>query len=260
MKEYLMDRKEKDDVIEKALTASKAFKAYNAALAELAKVKTAESVAKMDTLLKAKTDTFQALTDAVTNLTPSMVRELCSQSLFWILHKPLFPKDGGEMGWDQNRANEIVDAMKSIQSALERDGGQFKGNQDRIHLMRTRMLSASAVVVLCRETGMVPRNGLTAGFVECGLKKLDTKKQELYKAGDQKWEGLSKQYVFIQNALGHVLKQQDNRMQNRPVQQQQQQPTLMDVLPEGTDKMLKKHVGRSPRPGSRTSRKSEGRP
>ena len=261
MKQYLMSRETKDGIINNvALLASKAFKAFNSAL----NVKGTKDQATMDALLKAKTDTFQALIYAITNLNPDMVRELGNQAVYLLLHKPLFPKGGGEMGWNQNQGDEIVDAMKSIQSALENDGGQFRGNKDRIHLMRYQVLKASAVATLCRETGIVPRNGLTAGFVECGLKKLDAKQQDMYKTGNQGWETLSKQYAFIKNALGNVLKQGDRPQQHtqQATVQQAPQPTTGfkagDMLPPGTEKELRKHVsGKSPRSGERSPRRRQ---
>ena len=261
MKEHVMKREAKDAIVGLGLKASAAFKTYNTALAELVKNKTAEAVAAMDPLLKAKTDTFQALVDAVTNLNADMTRELGSQALYWFLHKPLFPKGGGEMGWDLDRGYEIVDAMKSIQSAMEGDGGQFKGDRNRIHLMRYQVLKASAVVTLCRETGIVPRNGLTAGLVEVGLQKLEAKQNELYQAGDQKWEGISKQYKFIAGALNGVLKsKREDRPQSRPTQQTSGTFTAEQSLPPNTSEELKKRTVDNPRPNRKGGKRGQSRP
>jgi len=250
---YLMTREEKNVIVELALKASMAFRAYNDALSE----KGAKDEVKMTKLMQDRDQTFATLTEAVAALDVSKVRELCKQFQYRLDHDPLVAKAKGEIDWDINKAQALVNAMRSLQSAMEHDGGQHKDNQDRIHVAKNRADTLNLFVAACRESGVKPENGMTPGTVRFMLRQLDKQREELVSVGDN--EGAirkAKLYRNVGQNFSWLLKQ-DDRPQSRPTQQPKLGTfTAAEALPEDTQKVLSRHVAKKGnRPGVRESRR-----
>lgn len=254
---HQMSREEKDGNITLAMAASKAFQVFNSALSE----KGAKDEAKMTKLMQERDTTFAALTEAVTNLNLDKVKELCKQFKYRMEHGCLIPVGKGELVWDENQAQAYVNAMRSLQSALEKDGGQHRDDKNRIYTAKNRADNLNLFVTLCRETGAKPLSGMVSGVIRFMLRKLDEQRAQLVKAGDiEKAVEKAKLYKKAELDFSYLLKQ-DDRPQSQPAAQQ---PTTGfkagDVLPEGTAKALQEYVapppqGKKPRSGERSSRR-----
>lgn len=250
---YQMSREEKNGIVELALKASMAFGAYNIGLC----AKGARDVAQMTKLLEDRNQMFAALTAAISALDTEKVRELCKQFQYRLEHDPLVPKAKGEIDWDSGKAQALVNAMRSLQSALEHDGGKHKdSNQDRIHVVKNRADTMNLYVATCQETGTKPLNGMTPGTIRFMLRQLDAQRESLVKAGDNvKAVEKAKRYKSVEQNFSWLLKQED-RPQNRPAYRptQPQTPTWGDALPPGAGKELKKLAV-----DGRPARKSKGK-
>lgn len=251
---YQMSREEKNGIVGLALKASMAFKAYNDALS----AKGPKDVDQMTKLMQNRDTTFATLTAAVSALDLSKMRELCKQFQYRLDHDPLAAEAKGKIGWDLSKAQTLVNAMRSLQSALEHDGGQHKDSQDRVHVVKNRADTLNLYVTACQESGVVPENGMTPGTIRFVLRQLDKQREELVKAGNNEQAiRKAKLYRNVEQNFSWLLKQ-DDRPQFKPQPQPQQQLTLGQVLPEGTAQTLSAHVAPAkpqPRPGSRPSRK-----